>query len=78
MNGWVTHRVNYGMDQAETDRARHVSIPVPDAGLFVFYYVERAPSGELVAAVSGSLVHLALEELPGEWRGPILDLEPWR
>lgn len=38
----------------------------------------RRASGELVGAVSGRLEHLALEELPGEWRGPIMDLEPWR
>lgn len=49
-----------------------------DAGLFVFYCVERPPSGELVGAVSGSLEHLAHEELPCKWRGPIMDLEPWR
>ena len=36
----------------------------------------RRASGELVGAVSGRLEHLALEELPGEWHGPIMDLEP--
>jgi hypothetical protein len=55
----------------------------PDASAIVFYRIEfyrieQAPTGELVATVDGSLEHVALHDLPGEWRGPILGTEKWQ
>jgi hypothetical protein len=43
-------------------------------GITVFYRIERAPSGALVAMIEGSLEWMDLYDLPGQWRGPILDL----
>lgn len=50
----------------------------PHAGVIVFYQVEQEPNGQLVAMIQGSLEQWDLADMPGQWRGPILDLSPWQ
>lgn len=50
----------------------------PHAGLVVFYCVEEGPSGELVVTHDDTFVQVDVKDLPGEWRGPILDASAWR
>ena len=50
----------------------------PHAGLVVFYRVEEGPSSELVVTHDDTFVQVDVKDLPGEWRGPILDASAWR
>ena len=47
----------------------------PQSSMIVFPRVERTQTGGLVATIQG-LDYLELEQLPGQWRVPMLDGSP--
>jgi len=48
----------------------------PHSLMTVFYQVELIQNGGLVAIINGD--YLGFEDLPGQWRSPILDALPWQ